>query len=262
MKKLLALYFSGTGNTKYAVEKFSNHMNSGGIDCQCLSIETGQDIKEEIMSADTVLIGYPIYGSDMPNIMKDFLSKNAMLFSGKQIITLITQFLGSGDGAAQAVKFLRKHGCKTKCISTIHINMPSNISDVSIPKIKNGIQNTKKIRKADKKIEQCAERILKDKAIKNGRQFYSWFIGFFCQRMWYRIFLERKLKSSLKITNSLCINCGKCIECCPAKNLELIDGTVTPKGKCTTCYRCINLCPKKAICLFSRKTPKEQYKNI
>lgn len=98
MKNLLALYFSGTGNTEYAVNKMCEHFLIGGVHCKALSIENIENLDGEFDEADTILIAHPIYGSCMPAIMKEFLIANSRYFHNKNVITLVTQESFSGDG--------------------------------------------------------------------------------------------------------------------------------------------------------------------
>jgi len=258
IKNLTAIYFSGTGNTKWAVERLCKKLSAGGVECTIKSIEDS-DCLDLMANADAVLVAYPIYGSDLPPIMKEWLKTNASAFYGKKIITLATQLLFSGDGGALAKRMLRKQ--KVKCAASIHVNLPSNICDLTIFKIKNGDENAKKITKAKRKIDKCATKILQGKRIINGRHFYSWGLGFFTQRCLHKLFMERRYKKALKIDESICVKCNKCAECCPINNIVITD-TITTNNNCTACYRCVNLCPVKAISLMIKKKPKVQYKGL
>ena len=261
MKKLLAIYFSGTGNTAYAVKRLCARLTEAGLECVTRSIEdeiSGGDMA----AADTVLIGYPIYGSDMPRMLKEFLSARAAEFEGKDIITLATQLKGSGDGGALAMRLLKRVGIKRA--ASIHINLPSNISDFPlisrfwIFKIKNGEQLARKAARANRKIDKCAAGILSGRRVKHGRRFFSRPLGLF-QRIPYRLFIEKRYARKLKIDGQLCNKCGLCAECCPADN---ISGGIVPQNNCNLCYRCINMCHAKAISLVTKRKPKVQYKGI
>jgi ferredoxin len=257
MKKLAAIYFSGTGNTEYAVRKICDEFSAAGVECAIGSIEEKEGIADFIEAADTVLIGYPIYGSDMPIIMKEFLNGYQSSFNSKKIITLATQVLFSGDGAALAARVLRNRGIEH--IAGIHLFMPNNVSDVF--KMKNGEENRKILDNADRKIKKCADKILNGKRVKNGGGACSWALGFFVQRWGYRLTLEKKIQKALKIDIALCVKCGECEAVCPMKNITVSE-EITTNANCTGCYRCINLCPEKAISLMSKKKPKEQYRGI
>lgn len=260
MKKLLAVYFSGTGNTAYTVNRFCSHISAAGVEYKIINIEKFDMTDAYSFNADTVLVAYPIYGSDMPRIVRDFILIAAEIFQGKDLITLVTQHSFSGDGGVLAARLIKNKRAHT---ASIHINLPSNISDATnIIKLTNGNINAKKISKANDKIERAVTDILSGKKIKDGKSFFSWASGFFGQRLMFRYFLEKRLRKNLKIDSGACSLCGKCAASCPMKNINVTDESISANGNCTLCYRCINLCPAKAISLISKKKPTEQYKGI
>ena len=67
---MLMLYFSGTGNSKYIANLFSKKVNA-----KCYSIEENIDFKKEIKRHNTIAFCYPIYASNVPRIMREFVSK-------------------------------------------------------------------------------------------------------------------------------------------------------------------------------------------
>ena len=70
---MTGIYFSGTGNTKFCVERFLERL--GG---KAYSIEDGGAAKA--LAEDTeIVLGYPIYYSNLPVIMRDFITRNADL---------------------------------------------------------------------------------------------------------------------------------------------------------------------------------------
>ncbi|MCL2372462.1 MAG: flavodoxin domain-containing protein [Defluviitaleaceae bacterium] len=91
---MLTLFFSGTGNTEYIARAFSQKMQY-----HCLSIEDEADFPAEIAAADTLAICYPIYGSRVPLIMREFVARHMDIFRGKKLVILVTQLIFSGDGA-------------------------------------------------------------------------------------------------------------------------------------------------------------------
>jgi ferredoxin/flavodoxin len=254
--KNLYLYFSGTGNTKYVIEKFSSlYENSDDFTIQSIE-HKNIDYEKKIRQAELIIIAYPIYDSMIPFIMKEFLEKYIEAFRNKNIITLATQLLFSGDGGALASRLLKK--VNTNLLHSIHVNMPSNLVDVKFFKNIPLSEADAKVKKADQKIERTVLKIKSGKTIRDGRKFYSWFLGFFTQRVWGILFLK-PLRGKIKINHAKCIQCGICVNICPMDNLRLENGKIEQNKICTWCYRCINSCPEKAITLFTKQTPKVQY---
>ncbi|XMB72618.1 EFR1 family ferrodoxin [Mycoplasmatota bacterium WC30] len=251
----LYLYFSGTGNTKYVIDKFISLYEEKA--CIMKSIEHNDfDYKAAIMNADIVIIAYPIHDSMMPFIMIDFLEQYKENFRDKKIMTIVTQMLFSGDGGALAYRQLKS--VNVKLLHSIHINMPNNLTNVPVFKALS-LEKTDYITlKADMKIEDVVNKIKDGKTLKMGRKFYSWALGFFTQRGLGKPFVKR-LRKRLKIYHEKCIKCKKCIDLCPMDNLYLEADLIKTKNKCTLCYRCINACPTQAISQFMMKPPKIQY---
>ncbi len=251
--KTLFLYFSGTGNTKYAVTKLADLLEQNP---SVYSIEEDIDFDSLIQTADRILIGYPIYGSDIPMIMRDFLRKHLDSFQYKQIMTLATQMMFSGDGGALACYFLKD--ANVKCIASMHINMPENIADFKLFKIKTDEESQSVFQKAERKIEMYAKKILSQKKIKTGRRFFSRPLGYLTQRAYFRPF-HNSMQKAWKVNENTCITCGICVNNCPVHTLELIDGKIESKGECTLCYRCVNLCPTQSIKILGKHYPTKQY---
>ena len=88
---MLMLYFSGTGNSKYIAELFCNVMNthlpqsaSADLPAQCRSIEEKLDFEQLISSHETIGFCYPIYGSRVPRVMREFVIKYINFFNEKK----------------------------------------------------------------------------------------------------------------------------------------------------------------------------------
>lgn len=62
----------------------------------------------------------------------------------------------------------------------------------------------------------------------------------------------KKYNDKLKIDISKCIGCGKCVELCPMKNIDLKAGVATSHHQCTMCYRCVNNCPTMALTVLGK----------
>ena len=45
----------------------------------------------------------------------------------------------------------------------------------------------------------------------------------------------------------LCVQCGECVRCCPAKAIELVPFPKVDMKKCIRCFCCQELCPKVAV---------------
>ena len=254
MEKLSAFYFSGTGNTKYITEKLCDKLKER-YEIQIFDITAERKIPYH--SADMLLFAFPIYGSAPPKPMVDFVCKNVPIIKGKECIIAATQYFFSGDGAASLGRLIRKSGGKVRYAE--HFNMPNNLADSTVFKIRNGEEIAEIINKAERKAERFAKRILKGKRSLRGFNLISHAVGYYCQRKWWRKGEADKTRK-LQINREKCIGCGLCAKHCPVRNITIKEGKAFALSNCAYCYRCINLCPKRAVSLFGKEVLQNQYK--
>lgn len=249
---MLMLYFSGTGNSKYIAEKFAARMNA-----QCHSIEEKQDFDSLFLRNETVGFCYPVYGSRVPRIMREFVIRHTDALKGRKLIVFCTQLMFSGDGAAVFLDLLPKG--HSGVLYAEHFNMPNNLCNFPLFKVTNGDENKKVLSRAGKKLEKACDNIEKGIVRKRGFNFLSRCLGLIQGGPFPA--METAAAGSAK-TDGGCTGCGICVQICPMNNLELIHKRVVQKDNCTLCYRCVNACPEKAITVLIHKKPVKQYKGI
>lgn len=149
---MVGIYFSGTGNTKYCITKLIQELDKNS---KLYSIED-KDSLRAINENETIIFGYPIYYSNLPKIVKDFIENNAKLFYEKKIFILATMGLFSGDGTGCSARLFKKYGATI--LGGIHIQMPDCIGDVKLLK-KPLSKNIKIIDKANQKLDDAVHRI-------------------------------------------------------------------------------------------------------
>lgn len=241
---MTGIYFSGTGNTKYCVEKFLEHFDGS----KAYSIESPEVI-EAIRSAQDIVLGYPIYFSNLPKIVGDFIQQNKAAFHNKRVFIICTMGLFSGDGAGCSARSLKKYGANI--VGGLHIKMPDCIGDSKLLK-KTPEQNKAIIKAAEGKIQAAAMALKKGKPPKNGLDFFCHAAGLFGQRLWFYN-KTKGYSSHLTIHHQRCIGCGKCVELCPMSNLYLTSEKIISLNRCTMCYRCISHCPERAMTLLGKE---------
>lgn len=202
-------YFSGTGNTLWAANQLAEHLQN----CPVYSIEAPLDFTAIIDTLDQVVFAYPIYGSDLPLPMKQFLMRLPLGERTIKTYSIVTQWQFSGDGGVLIREFLPK---RFTLSGSAHIFMPNNISVTPFKAIfrytNDPIKLKKVLDKAHKKISGFADDIKKDQA---------------------RIVADQPF--------------------CPMKNLSEDEKTPKAAGKCALCLRCYNYCPVQAITYMGKK---------
>lgn len=242
---MVGVYFSGTGNTRYCVEQFVKRCKDTG---EVFSIEDCKVI-DAIKENDFIVFGYPIYFSNIPKIMRVFLEENKEIFKNKDIFIMSTMGLFSGDGAGCSARLFKKFGANV--VGGLHLKMPDCIGDEKVLK-KSIDKNKKLVENATLKIEKAVQNLENETPTKEGINIFYHISGLLGQRLWFYN-KTKEYSNKVKINESKCIACGKCIQLCPMKNLKLSGGKVCSEGKCTLCYRCFSNCTEKAITILGKK---------
>jgi ferredoxin/flavodoxin len=245
---LTAVYFSGTGNTKFCAEQWLHAMGGTSV-----SIEDPA-AAAKIAADDDLLLAYPVYYSDMPLIMRDFILANRQLFAGKRIFILCTMTMFSGDGAGCAARLLKQ--CGAHITGGLHVKMPDVIADMKLFKADKAAQALTTERGV-KRIWSAAERFKQGKPVRNGLSIPHRIAGALAQRIWLRRLIHH-YADNLRIDKAKCVGCGLCAKHCPMSNIDIAGGYATPKSTCTRCYRCVNLCPAQAITLAGKRVVKRK----
>ncbi len=248
---MVMIYFSGTGNSEYIACRFSERM---GINCH--SIEENVDFEKLISQTDTLAVCYPVYGSTVPRIMREFAEKYGSVISEKKLIIFCTQMCFSGDGARAFARLIP--GCEKNVVYAEHFNMPNNICNLPFLPIREA-ERIRKKKAADRKVEHVCRNLQKGISKKRGWTAGAAVLGKIQNRGFPK--MEEKGRSSFQADLD-CTQCGLCVKKCPVHNLELAEGNVVQKNRCNLCYRCVNSCPQKAATVLIARKPKRQYKGI
>lgn len=242
---MVGIYFSGTGNTKHCLEMFVNEIDRTA---SCISIEDKTAVNA-MQKQDIIILAYPIYFSNLPKIVRDFIVNNRAAFAGKKVFIVTTMGLFSGDGAGLSARLLKKYGAHI--IGGLHLKMPDCIGDEKVLK-KTLEQNKLLLKAAEIKIKDTAQQFKNDIHTQEGIGFLYHMAGLFGQRLWFYN-KTKHYSDKLKINVEKCVGCGVCTQLCPLQNLKLADGRAQANGKCTMCYRCVSNCPKQAITLLGKE---------
>jgi len=249
---MIMLYFSGTGNSKYIAELFCKQMNA-----VCCSIEEKTDFDNLIALHETVGFCYPVYGSRVPRIMRDFVKKHMAALKDKKLIIFCTQMYFSGDGARAFTDIFARGYINV--IYAEHFLMPNNVCNLFITPLPSEKTVKNYITKAERKMQVVCDNIAKNIIYKRGFNPCSRVLGLI-QGVFYPK-LEKAGMDKVWIDGD-CDLCNLCVDICPMSNFENANGKITPKHNCTMCYRCINRCPQKAISVYLRSKVKKQYKTL
>ena len=129
---MVGIYLSGTGNTKYCIEKLVSLIHSSA---KAIPMESPEAISA-IQQNEEIYIGYPTQFSNAPYMVRDFIKKNADIWKNKKILCIATMGAFSGDGAGCTTRMLKRYGATI--LGGIHIHMPDSVCDSKLLKKDNG----------------------------------------------------------------------------------------------------------------------------
>ena len=246
------LYFSATGNSKYIAELFCRYSNS-----KCHSIEEDIEFGNLIISEDIICFCYPIYGSRVPRLMREFATKHMESLKNKKLVIFCTQMYFSGDGA-RAFTDIFPNG-HTEVIYAEHFLMPNNVCNVFITPLPGKKTIQKYLSKANIKMQTVCKDITNGVIKTRGFNVVSRALGLIQGAFFPGI--ERWAQGRVWVDND-CNKCQLCVSACPTHNFEIKGDVVETKNNCMMCFRCINKCPQKAIAVSLRGKVKKQYTGV
>jgi len=227
------------------------------MNAACHSIEEKIDFTGLIAPEDVIGFCYPIYGSRLPRLMREFVSMNEKSLKGKKLIIFCTQMIFSGDGSRVLTDLLpRDHA---QVIYAEHFLMPNNVCNLFFLPVPGDKTIDWYLAKSQKKMQAVCENISNGKVRKRGFNPGSRALG-----LVQGVFLpglEERAKKKVWISDD-CDLCGLCVTICPMENLAVESGKIVTSDNCMMCYRCINKCPKKALKVFLKGRVKKQYAGV
>ena len=84
--KYCAIYLSGTGNTKFCVEKFVKQLDENA---PVFAIEDEAALPAW-KNYEYIVLGYPVQYSSIPKMVRDFIIHNGALWKGKKVFCLLS----------------------------------------------------------------------------------------------------------------------------------------------------------------------------
>ena len=158
---MVGIYFSGTGNSRYAAEFFCSEYDKTA---KAFSIEA-DNIIQIIKNEEMLVFAYPVQYSTVPKIMRDFIIENKELWQNKKVFVIATMGLFSGDGAGILGGLLHQYGAKI--IGGLHLKMPDSIGDEKV--LKRPLEKNKElVKKAEQKIRKSVQLLKAGKPTQEG----------------------------------------------------------------------------------------------
>lgn len=235
-------YFTATGNSLYVAKRIGGNL---------LSIPKMIRQKEIKIEDDAVGIIAPVYGGDMPRMVKAFIEKATI--KTDYLFFISTYGMSYSAVKINVVETVKEKGLELDYVSTV------KMVDNYLP----GFEMQNQINSAvHKGIEEQIDVICKD--IKERKRkvlnigLTQKIIKIIINNTMGKVIFNKNAAKKY-IVNDSCIQCGICAKVCPANNI-VVDGKVSFLDKCEVCYACIHNCPKNAIHLKNEKS-KVRFRN-
>lgn len=222
-------YFTATGNSLYVAKRIGGEL---------LSIPRLMKQDSIEITDDAVGIVCPVYGGEMPKMVRRFLARAAI----RTDYFFFVSTYGMSDSVAKpnAIAAAEKAGLKVSYVASL------KMVDNYLPgfEMQNQMDTV-----GEKKIEEHLNRICADIT---ARRIDAPAVGL-GQRIAMALIHGTMGKVVLKdagaqsyFVNGDCIRCGICAKVCPADNIAVTD-KVLFLDRCEDCYACLHNCPKNAI---------------
>lgn len=240
----MIFYFTGTGNSLYVAKELDENI-----------ISIPQVIKEEklVFSADSIGIVCPVYGHEMPGMVKEFIRRAS--FETEYLFVVLTYGAHHGGAAEIADRFIRDVGKKAQYITTIEMvdnflpafDMREQMAlDKQVEKHLDEIRADLQAKKEEVQKASLAER--------TAHKAYTKMVKNAPETIW----------AAFRVTDD-CIGCGICTKVCPAGCIYLENQYAVHRQEgCQACYACVHVCPQMAVQFAlpqPEKNPTARYRN-
>ena len=236
--RFLAIYFTGTGNSKRVIDVIGHSLSSFGHTLE--AIDVTKDEVRHIDSYDGLIISYPIYGFNAPKPIIAYVKKMAKATVRKPCLIMKQSgehLFWNNASSLYLTSLLKKRNIAVT--NEYHYLMPYSFifrhSDYMAYRMNNVMEQLVPLDLNDffNGQEAHMKRFFMDRL-------FAWVLRI---QWWGGRFNGR----FYKVEKKKCINCLKCIKECPSHNIYVKDGKIKLKGACLMCQRCIMYCPKHAI---------------
>ncbi|BBF42730.1 ferredoxin [Lachnospiraceae bacterium KM106-2] len=244
----MVLYFTGTGNSRYAARIIAEEAQDELVSINELM---KKDFHGTLTSTKPFVVVSPIYAWRMPRVVEKFL-REVTLDGSREIYVLVTCESQTGNAVTYVKELCQELSMTLKGFTAFY--MPENYI-LMYPEVKEE-QAKASIEKITPRIHAVGKEIAENKAIPIKK---PTIIAKMQTGLVNPIFYRLLVKAKGFHTTEKCTGCGKCENLCPLNNIRLIDGRPIWGDDCTHCVACISGCPSEAIEYKKKTQGKSRY---
>lgn len=244
----MIVYFSGTGNSRYAAQLLAHELGDDILDA-------GKDIKAgdrgELHSERPWVFVAPTYGWQLPHIFADYI-RGATLSGSRAAYFVLTCGSEIGNAEKSAARLCGEKNLEYRGIW--EVVMPENY--IAMFNAPDAAEAARIVEKAKPMLEKSAELIHLEKPFPEHKvgpvdRLKSGVVN----DVFYKLFV----KADAFYATDACVGCGKCVTACPLNNIRLSGDRPVWGKNCTHCMACICGCPAEAIEYGKKSLGKPRY---
>ncbi|MDE5811918.1 MAG: EFR1 family ferrodoxin [Muribaculaceae bacterium] len=248
----MIIYFSGTGNSRYAATLLSRHFG----DPHLMHLNAALIAKGEVElpeRVEKVVWVCPVYAWGLPPVVSKFMSRVKFNRSVPHYLVVTC-----GDDTGNIDREWRRlmnnrgieaRGCWSVVMPNVYVTFPGFDTDSS--EVATG-----KLEAVPARIAEIAAGIKQQSSttdIVRGR-----FAGL--KSGLIRNFFRRNMMSAKPFRSTdACVGCGVCSRVCPMDNITMTDGHPQWSDDCAFCLACYHHCPTHAVAYGNSTRKKGQY---
>ena len=239
--KVAIFYFSGTGNTEKVVRKWKESSESFGVSIDLVKIEKDDFDFSKINEYDKIGFAYPIHAFNAPENVWKYAKKFPKIENSKKVFVIMVSGEYMTINHSSSKKLLRILKRRNYVLeSDYHYIMPYNMIFRHTE-----ARATRMYETMNKLVPIDAKEYLVDNKphLIKKHHFVGWFIFILRIEQWFSGVNGRLFK----VNKKKCIKCMKCVNNCPVKNIEYVNGKFKFHGDCLLCTRCSFNCPTDAF---------------
>lgn len=251
----MIFWFSGTGNSHYVAQQLAEQLNDRLIAVSDALLSQNYDYA--LQQGESIGFVFPTYSWGPAPVVLDFIRN--MKVAGVTSATYCYMVTTCGDDVGLSVpifdKTLRKQGLTLQ--GAFSVQMPNNYICMKGFDVDPDQVRQQKLRAAPERIAHVAMRIAEHRCttdVVTGR--WRWVKSRIIRPWFKRYAMSDK---PFHADSAACIGCGKCVETCPMRNIELHDGLPEWHGRCAMCLACVHHCPVRAIQYGKQTQDKGRY---
>lgn len=236
----MILYFSGTGNSRYAAELISKITGDELVSMNSL-IKTKS---KAVHKSETVFVFVcPVYAGRIPRVVDRYIRETK--FEGaKKAYFVVTCAETPWITATYTEKLCAEKGFELLGFNSV--KMPQGY--IVMGGTKSPVESKQVLDEAAPKIKKIAELIASIQPLRKeelGKSMMSKMLN----PIMYKFMVNAK---GFYVTDA-CTGCGECAERCPLGNVKMANKKPQWGAECTHCMACIAGCPNEAV-EYGKKT--------